>query len=797
MTTRTTATIPAQAVTTNVLQRQFAAASDTIGDALNWVEHTRAQAPRLDLEADRLNLQLKRCRDKAQRLALACELPPALGFYGHSQAGKSYLICSLAAGNYGRLETRLGGVTLDYLTQINPGNRTARLATRFTRQSDVRDRAFPVRVLLLNEPDLARIVIRAFQPDSHYHVPDTQQITEHLNKLMMHRQPEPVEGFSSEQMMGLWDSMIRLDARRFRHLNAHFWPVAVNLAPYLNVDDRARLFSILWDNVPALTTAYRHYAHTLQHLGGAKSLLAPLSVLVDDAMQPADGIFSQSPAFDIEISVCPEVEGTSTAPVTLSLEELTLLAAEVQIPLLSPPREALFEQFDLLDLPGYGSAEDNEMDDDGGDDISPLFRAKVAYLPERYTDRHEMNMLMVCTAADKRDDVVAVGRTLEHWVKEMHGENTQVRSRRKPGLVWVLTPFDRRMTQSVHFDEAVQRHVGNPGDAWGALLAMDERGLQRMADYLVAEIRPDVRLNRLSELRDELHRELADNLLGRWYQEGEAADPLQKQRTVQTVIKALQTRTGVHGELLEKLLPGRDELHRIYLEHTGQPVDSGAQDQNGAESFGIGIDIDLFAEQQDAPVWQAKPDDGTAFARQVQRYWINHLRSLPENEPLIALLGVAKPTVELLMEELITASFRLNMGEALVRSLGSTLPAGAREHDHHADRQVSRALTVLGDFVAWLGFEKQPEAERPESRINKGHKIFAKPKKSVASWKSSQRLTKLSATPTNSTAFYIYDWLVGLQESIMRNAGYAAGGEIPATQRDSLARLLKVLRVAS
>lgn len=791
MTTSMTVSTAAPALTTNELQRQFAAAAATMGDALEWVDTTREQAPRLDLEADRLRLQLKRCRDKAQRLALACELPPALGFYGHSQAGKSYLICSLAAGNYGRLETRLGGVTLDYLTQINPGNRAARLATRFTRQVDVRDRAFPVRMLLISEADLARIVARAFEPDASYHVPDTQQITEHLNKLMMHRQPEPVEGFTSEQMMGLWDSMIRLDARRFRHLNAHYWPVAVKLAPYLNVDDRARLFSLLWGNTPALTAAYRHYAHTLQHLGNAQSLLAPLSILVDDAMQPADGIFSPSPTWDIQVPVCPQFGEENGSQVTLSLAELTLLASEVQIPLLSPPREVLFEQTDLLDLPAQSALAEDGTDDEK----DALFRAKMAYLPERYTDRHEMNMLMVCTAADKREDVVAVGRTLEYWVKEMQGENTQVRGRRKPGLVWVLTPFDRRMTESVHFDEAVQRHVGNPGDAWGALLAMDERGLQRMADYLVAEIRPEIRLNRLEELRDELYRELADNLLGRWFQKGEVADPAKKQHTVQTVIKALQTRTGVHGELLEKLLPGRDELHRIYHEISGQDAGTDPQDRTAAESFGIGIDIDLFAEQQDVQPWQEKQDDGAAFARQVQRYWINHLRGLPENEPLIALLGVAKPTVELLMEELITASFRLNMGEALVKSLGGALPAGAREHEHHADRQVSRALTVLGDFVAWLGYEKLSEAERPESRINKGNKIFAKPQKNVASWKSSRRLTRLSATPTNSTAFYIYDWLVGLQESIMRNAGYAAGGEIPAQQREHLERLLGKLAV--
>ena len=139
-----------------LLEQQFMQIDDTIGDALEWVEMTREQAPRLDLEADRLNLQLQRCRDKARRLTQAAKLTQTLGFYGHSQAGKSYLICALAAGNYGRLETRLGGVTLDYLTQINPGNRAARLATRFTRQTELKDRAFPVRVLLLNEADLAQ-----------------------------------------------------------------------------------------------------------------------------------------------------------------------------------------------------------------------------------------------------------------------------------------------------------------------------------------------------------------------------------------------------------------------------------------------------------------------------------------------------------------------------------------------------------------------------------------------------------------------------------------------------------------
>ncbi len=38
---------------------------------------------------------------------------------------------------------------------------------------------------------------------------------------------------------------------------------------------------------------------------------------------------------------------------------------------------------------------------------------------------------------------------------------------------------------------------------------------------------------------------------------------------------------------------------------------------------------------------------------------------------------------------------------------------------------MTKALTVLGDFIAWLGFPQIDETLRPDSRINRGHKIFA------------------------------------------------------------------------
>ncbi|RLM22863.1 virulence factor [Brenneria alni] len=807
------------------LNSQLQAVAQGVDQAIDWIETTRQNAPRLDIEADRLIVKLRRNRNKAKHLSNVALKEIAIGFFGLSQAGKSYLISALAAGENGKLETALEGQQFDFLTHINPADQSTTLVTRFSRQAGVKNKSFPVQLLLFSEVDIGKIMANAFlhELNQEFEELDEQHIAEHLKMLLMHRQPEPVAGMSSDEVVALWDYLARHDAKRQKQLETHFWPVAVELAPYLSVDDRAQLFSVLWGDRTDLTAAYRHFSHTLQHLSGAHKVLAPIRVLVDEALRPVNGIINGAAlerlntVNDVSVSVRPVLNGRAGKAVELSQAELTMLAAELLIPLHSPTREALFEQVDILDFPGFGDtpelADQQQTEQQGKIDIHPLahtlLRAKRAYLLERYTDNQEMNLLMVCTAAGKRSDVKAVGKALDYWVKQTQGENAQVRSRRKPGLIWAVTKFDRRITHGQNHDAAVQRYVGNPGDAWGTMLAMDKRGVSRMAAWLGTEVHREVKLGRISEQLSEIQRELGDNLLGNWYQPAGTDDPAKKQRIAETLLKSLQTRTGVHGELLERLLPSRDELRRLYLKQQVKPgygnyhqdADELGAPLTGSETFGIGIEIDLFADepieldQPTSPVQALDHGYEAEYAHNVYRYWINHLRSLPENAPLVDLLGVAKATIETLVEELITASIRLNIEDALVGMLVDTEQLGVHR-ESKADRQVSRVLTVLGDFVAWLGFQQRDEALRPASRINRGHKIFAKPEKQAVNWGASQRLTKLALTPTNNTAFYIYDWLVGLNEMIVQNAGYSAGREVSTAQREQLAVILNLIKPA-
>jgi len=300
---------------------------------------------------------------------------------------------------------------------------------------------------------------------------------------------------------------------------------------------------------------------------------------------------------------------------------------------------------------------------------------------------------------------------------------------------------------------------------------------------------------------------LVENQLGSWCLPAAGEEIEHKQHIAKTLLKALQARTGVHGELLERLLPEKGIIRRLYLQQY-RPEFSAHKQLASAQTqpFGIGVEIDLLAELDDdisAPdsidalhVSEKKPGEEKSieekFTGNVLRYWINHLRNLPENAPLINLLGVSKASIEMLMDELITASVRLDIGQKLTAALTQSGPTV--DPQSHADSQVSRVLTVLGDFVAWLGFLQMPEEERPESRINRGYKIFVQPPKPAVNWADGQRLTKLTLAPVNNTAFYIYDWLVGLNRIIVLNAGYSPATEIAPEQQTKLAAIIKKIR---
>lgn len=70
------------------LHGQLQAVAQGVEQAIDWVETTRQNAPRTDIEADRLIVKLRRNHNKAQHLSDVAQKEIAIGFWPVS-GGKS------------------------------------------------------------------------------------------------------------------------------------------------------------------------------------------------------------------------------------------------------------------------------------------------------------------------------------------------------------------------------------------------------------------------------------------------------------------------------------------------------------------------------------------------------------------------------------------------------------------------------------------------------------------------------------------------------------------------------------
>lgn len=441
------------------------------GDAVAWVKEVRRGSQRLDREADGLIEKLRRTRNLCRRLGAAARRPLSVGVFGMSQAGKSYLISSLARGADGELQTVLDGHSLSFIGHINPpggGKEATGLVTRFTRQPLTAPAGFPIELALFSEADLVKVLgnsfFNDFDPNRVALNSEETHIREHLGTLERRRLPNPSGGLAEDDMVDLLDYFTKRFDRPMEPLRADYWPTAVELAPRLGPADRARLLSVLWGEIPEFTDAYLRLRNVLAQLSYARVVYVPLEALV----APAGRDFEWRPDSILNVDVLnhlgrdeyaplrvlPVTDEAVGGPVSVPRALLAALTAEMKFVLAQPPLAGFLEQVDLLDFPGYrgrlGVAGMDEVRkalkrEDADPVAQLLLRGKVAYLFEAYTEDQEMSLLLMCTRCDQQIEVTSLAQPLSTWVHSTQGETPAVRATRRPGLLWVITQLDLRL----------------------------------------------------------------------------------------------------------------------------------------------------------------------------------------------------------------------------------------------------------------------------------------------------------------------------------------------------------------
>jgi len=421
--------------------------------AQKWIKDN----PKLIPSPDRILSDFRKGARNLKKVQKALKKPMCTGVFGPSQAGKSYLLSTLAKGVDGKLIADFGEKTLDFLESINPdgGKESTGLVTRFTLHAQTSPiSGFPVHLNLLSEMDLVKIIANTYYSDcQNKAIPAREEIKKRLDSLETYKGPanntvslDDIEELR-EYIEGEFDSQMRVN-----DLRRDFWPAAADLAPFLPLEKRVKLYSLIWDEVGPLTDLLRVLLSNLEKLGFAEEAYAPISSLVPKTI----GIIDVAQLFDCgensaeKKDLKPPIElRTTTGKVAVIPRWIvTAITAELTIKMQSSPGD-LFQHTDLLDFPGYRSRFKyqnikQELSVDGDEKSRQMFlRGKVAYLFQKYSRDKELTSMLLCVGPGNQE-VKDLPIAIDKWVCETHGsdENERKQNTEKDSLLLVLTKAD-------------------------------------------------------------------------------------------------------------------------------------------------------------------------------------------------------------------------------------------------------------------------------------------------------------------------------------------------------------------
>ncbi len=435
-------------------------AADGAVRAVAWIDQA---GELLGDQGKGLAREFRRHAAAGKRLRAAIDRPMCVGVFGPSQSGKSFLVSALARKSGTRLVADFGEEQLDFLDAIDPGGgrESTGLVTRFTIKRQTTPAGFPVQIRTLSQVDLVKILANTYYLDcdhSEREPIDPAAIADRLAEVRASAQATPVDGLTEDDMYDLQDYFDKSfgasngveTIRRFRD---GYWPEVETLAPRLPLARRARLFSILWGDVPQFTKIYERLCAALQALNFAPEAFCTLAALVPKVQQNVP----KSIIDVLTLRGLGEDGGEKLTVVTrdgrkadIARYEVTALTAELQISIRDKPWD-FFDHTDLLDFPGARSREGIKHVDaylaEGPDQLWGLFlRGKVAYLFERYCAERELTAMLLCIA-DSNQEVRTLPGMVNDWIEATHGKSVEDRSKQATALFLVLTKFDRELTK--------------------------------------------------------------------------------------------------------------------------------------------------------------------------------------------------------------------------------------------------------------------------------------------------------------------------------------------------------------
>ena len=437
-----------------------------------WLEAGRSSRPELQCLSD----EVESIAGAIGRIIDAVDQRPAIGVVGGHGSGKTAFVAAVAGAVERPLRAEFPNreASLDVLSSIIPHRGGARTsaAIRLSRSElPQAPRGFPVRVRLLAQLDLVKMLFRAHAAHlgaDPSQLPTALSVTAAFTDAERHLQPRAVAGLSARDIAELREDVHGFAPRAplLQALAAAgFWDRLALVVAHLPETERTRLVALLWNEEPVLTAIYALLHGTIEKLGHVGEVFCELSAIVTrepatgwmvphrSSIVAADTLAGLAHALGPAPASTVQVSGRFGGAIAVDRAVLAALAAELPLTVQVPPVAALPET-DVVTFPGASAVADVVRPEPvvaTGDDpgivrgglgteaaAAMIAHAKSGYLVERAARRHDLTSLVVCIDPEQPvDDLLSTA--IGDWVDVTQGAEPQQRERMRASLFVVAS----------------------------------------------------------------------------------------------------------------------------------------------------------------------------------------------------------------------------------------------------------------------------------------------------------------------------------------------------------------------
>ena len=446
---------------------------------IDWTsKHLEREQGQMDVLA-----QLKEVRRRGRRLARAAGIRPAVGVFGASQHGKSYLVSNMVRT---REESPLEVVlppdhkAVDFEQDMNPagGQESTGTVTRFTIHDDCPSGQPGIQLELLTQTELAAVLAHGYLANVHQEgvatAPDIEAFQMQIARLSDGAGENEREGLTEDDIFDLRDYLEQhfpKDARITELRRMGYWEQIATVVPRLEAGQRAEVFSWLWEQVPSITNLYQKLSGGLSQLGFAR-----FAATGKDAVMPKLDSNSESRTI-LDVGVVSklavdggggldpvQVSGQSGMSVSMDRAVFTALIKEVVLPI--PEATANHEQLeflkhsDVLDFPGARTPQTisrGKLDPSADEyvvSMKELFvRGKVSFLFASYDTDFRVTTLLV-GQKDGNPEVKEVPLLSYDWIQRNIGGSAEERQGKANRFFFVGTFWNNELEKQAGTEEA-------------------------------------------------------------------------------------------------------------------------------------------------------------------------------------------------------------------------------------------------------------------------------------------------------------------------------------------------------